>query len=236
MIRARFIIGLVLATAGFLWSSDAFAQGGGRGFGRGGLAGLAGLEPVQKELGVDSGAAGKLGTLANDYRSDIEQAGLGRESFAQLRDLNEALFAAKWRELDDKRVEVTRKLNEKYTPKLKEVLSSEQFERLLQIQRQAGGSQVLAEPELVKGIDLNKEQQEKLAKLNQEYSGKQGALMKSAFGGGGGNAEQYFADLRNLNRDRDSKAVELLTKEQQEKYTQLKGKVFDLTLLQQRRQ
>lgn len=236
MIRTRFTMALVLATTGFLWSSDAFAQGGRRGFGRGGLAGLAGMEPVQKELGVDSGAASKLGTLAADFRNEMEQAGLGRESFGQVRELRGADFTAKWRELSDKRVEVTRKLNEKFVPRLKEILTPEQFERLLQIHRQSGGSQVLAEPAFVKGIELTKDQQEKLSKLNQEYGQKQGELMASAFGGGGGDAQGYFAKVQDLNKERDAKAVELLTKEQQEKYTQLKGKAFDLTLLQQRRQ
>src|SRR4029077_5829244 len=119
----------------------------------------------------------------------------------------------------------------------KEVVSETQFERLRQIGWQAAGSLALASLELGKALDLTKEQQKKIADINKEYEDKQAELRRNAFGGrpggggggpggggGGPGGGGIFAKIQELNKERDGKAIEALSKEQQEKYTKLKGK------------
>jgi len=129
-----------------------------------------------------------------------------------------------------------KKLNEKFVPQLKESLSGEQFERLQQIGWQAAGSQALAGPELVKALELSKEQQEKIAAINQDYGAKQREMGPFGRGGrGAGDGPPDFQAMRTkmqeLMKERDTKATEVLSKEQTEKYTKLKGKPFDLAQL-----
>ena len=98
-----------------------------------------------------------------------------------------------------------------------------------------GGKPWLTVPELVKALDLSKEQQDKIAAINQEYSAKQREMRPFGRRGGDGGAPPDFAAIREkmqeLTTERDTKATEVLGKAQQEKYTKLKGKPFDLALL-----
>ncbi len=133
----------------------------------------------------------------------------------------------KWKELletyeaDLKKAYET--INRESIPKLKAALTAEQFERLQQIAWQAYGSRDLSfDPELSKALELTKDQNEKITAINEEYQRKAAEFVR---------AGTFVARYLELDRERDGKAVELLTREQQEKYTKLKGKPFNLAML-----
>jgi hypothetical protein len=104
---------------------------------------------------------------------------------------------------------------------------------------QAAGSQALTRPDIVKSLDLTKDQQEKITDINQEFGKKQNELRPGGRRGGAGaggpppDFEGIRAKMQELTKERDSKATEVLSKEQQEKYEKLKGKPFDVAQLMQ---
>jgi vacuolar-type H+-ATPase subunit E/Vma4 len=223
--------GFFASVAGFLALcavvESTLAQERGRGgmmLGRSSLVMLANAEPVQNELSLESEAKEKIRAMADQFSNEA------REQFQSASGGNLQNASPEERQqMMAKMQEVTQKLNAKYTPKLKEILKPEQYQRLQQISWQAGGAAAFNDPELVQALNVTKEQQERIAAVNQDYQQK----MRGLFGGG--NAQDAFAKMRELNQERDQKAVEVLTKEQQEKFKELKGKPFDLAQLRQGR-
>jgi hypothetical protein len=181
-----------------------------------GIVVLAGAEPVQKDLGVDAEAKDKLSAIRSDYLAELSERGGGERPSTD--EERQKMFA--------KMSEINRSLNEKYTPKIKEVLKEEQYKRLKQINWQVGGSSSFSDPELVKELDLSNEQQQKIVDVNREFGQKQRELF------GDGNFAEAMSKMRELSRERDKKAEEVLSKEQQEKFKELKGKPFDVSSLQ----
>jgi len=256
MQRFERIVGLVVVAV-LLGGVSAHAQfrggpgGGGRGFGMGMMGGpgtggplmLAGIPAIQKEIGLEGEGAEKVQKLVDSFREEMtaeaEKAGLGFGGFGQFADLKPEEREAKMREMNEKRTALMTKMNEKFVPQLKETISATQFERLQQIGWQAAGSLALGSAELGKALDLAKEQQKKITDINKEYEDKQAELRRNAFGGGPGGGggggpgafQEMFTKVQSLNKERDSKALAVLSKEQQEKYTKLKGKPFDLAQL-----
>jgi hypothetical protein len=240
MLRHQRFVGLVVVIATALWQGTANAQpGGGRGGGfggpgAGGIIGLAGAPPVQKDLGLEGEAAEKVQKIAGAFRQEmqtaVEEAGIGFGAFGALQNLSQEERETKMREMNDKRAEITKKLNEKFLPQLKETLSAQQVARLQEILAQVRGSQGLTSPEMIKMLDLSKEQQEKINAINQDFGRKNSELFTP--GGGAPDFQAMAAKREELVKEREGKVTEVLSKEQQEKYTKLKGKPFDLSQLQ----
>lgn len=210
---AALIAGLVIAT-----SLSAQGRRPGGGFGGGGLGEtirLAGNEAVQKEIGVTDEQKANLKTLGEEYTKESESvwtaAGATREGgFRNLTDDQRTKLA-----------EGMKTLSETYSPKVKETLKPEQFERLQQISYQIAGPAAYNNPEVVKALELTKEQQEKIAAITRDYGEKQRALR----GEGGREAASKLRDEQN------AELAKVLTKEQSEKFTSLKGKEFDTSVL-----
>lgn len=228
-------VGLIGVVVAAVWGGMAYAQGG-RGFGMmgGGIFFVAGNEAVQKEIGVDSAAASKLQRIVEGYRQDMrtedERGGINLQALQDLKPEERD----KIKEMNAKRVAIIKKLNEKFVPQLKEALSAPQFERLQQIGWQAAGSlAVVTDPHLAKELELSNDQIEKIAAINIEYQRKQRGLFTPE---GGGDFQAAFAKIQDLNKERDGKAMQILSKNQQEKLTNLKGTPFDLKLLAPRSQ
>lgn len=206
--------------------------------GMGGLVPLAVAEPVQKELGLDQETTEKVQKLGQQFpqemMAEMEKAGIGFSSFQQSPDLTPEERAARQREIIEKRSDVMKTLHEKFAPQLKEAMSVKQFERLQQISWQAAGVQAFTtDPDLVKALELTKEQRSKIARINAQFDEKMRGLY--GFGRGGGGPPDFQAineERQKLTKERDSEALEALSQEQQEKYTKLKGKPFDVAQLQ----
>ena len=230
----------VAVVAILLSTSVAFAQrpaggqpGGGRpgGFGGGGFGGFGGggpltlvnMESVQKELGLKEDQISKLKTLGEEVREarGTGGAGGGREAFQALQDLPKEERDKKVAEMVAKAAEERKKIDDKFKPKLAEILDASQRERLQQIAWQNLRSQVYTDAGLVAALKVTKEQQEKLAAVSKDFGEKQREL----FGQGGDDAR---AKGRELSESRDKALSEVLTADQREQFTKLMGKKFDL--------
>jgi hypothetical protein len=220
-IQNRFVTAVFVTTL-LLFAESALAQ---RFFGRtNSLPSLAANEAVQKDLNVSREAAAKLSGLSDEYRaaSQREMSRLGID-YTAISDLPALERAAEMRLINEKTAQVTRKLTAEFLPKLEGVLTAEQMQRLKQIQLQASGIEVWIEPHVAKELKLSDEQQKKLTDLRNEYSRRQQLL--------DGDFQQRFARIRELNAERDAKALAILTAEQKTKLEALQGAAFDVSQL-----
>ncbi|MFM9067533.1 MAG: hypothetical protein ACKOUR_09420, partial [Planctomycetota bacterium] len=167
------------------------AQGrGGPGMGmmRGGAGGgvlmLALAEPVQKELGLSPEAIEKVQKVSTSAREELQaaMAGFAQGGFQNLSDEQR-------QEMMTKMQDTNRKMQEKYLPKMQEVLTPEQFQRLKQIGWQMAGAGALSDPEVAKELKISSEQTAAAKKVGDEFSAKQRTMMQEAFQGGGPNPE-----------------------------------------------
>ncbi len=233
---------LVAGVAVCAFAQFAEAQpGGGRqrgGFGGGGFGGrggsslvsLAANEAVQKELGLNDDAKESVKKLSEAYREEMQKAMGDSGGFGNFRDMS-----------DEERQKAMEKMNEtrktvsnKFIPQVKDVLTAAQFKRLQEIHVQALRDQAYSDADVAKTIGLRKDQQDKIAAINKEFSEKQRAL----FTGGGDGGQPDFRAMRGkmeeLGKERDAEISAVLTKDQQDKFATLKGKEFDLAQLMPR--
>ena len=243
MVKFRLTRVLALSLVMFLSVSMAMAQGqgqgnrqrGGRGGfgggfgGAGGVMGLLNNEEVQKELALDEATKASVKKITDAAAEEARtEAGAGG-GFAALRELPEAERRAKMQELQAKGAEVRAKITAKYQPQVKEVLTPAQFERAQQIYWQVNTERALSDPDLVKALDITKEQQDKIAAVSKEYSEKTRALFTGGRGQGG--AEGGREKMAELNKERETKVTDVLTADQKTKFATLKGKEFDVSKL-----
>lgn len=228
-----------LAVLGAMATTALAQPGGAGGRGRGGFGGFGGPQSVvtlaqnaavQKELAVTEDQIAKLKTLGEEARAEMAPAGGGTD-FAALRDLPEEERRAKLAELGAKRAEAARKVVEKFKPKLAEVLDAKQVERLNQIALQAQGTGAYSDPEVVAGLKISKEQQEKFAAVLKEYGEKQREMFTRGGGGAAAGGEDPRAKFRELTAARDKELAAVLTADQTTKFEKMKGKEFDVAAL-----
>lgn len=192
------------------------------------LVSLAANEAVQKELAISGDATAKLNELNDKYR-EASQREFSRTGidFSAISDLPALERAAETRKMSEKTAEIGRKLAAEFQPKLEEVLSSQQIDRLKQIQLQASGLDVWLEPQWLKELDLSDAQQSQLTALRAEYSRRVDRL--------DGDFQQRFTRTRELNAERNKHALDLLNDSQRAKLNELQGAPFDVTQLGFRR-
>ena len=113
---------------------------------------------------------------------------------------------------------------------LEKLLKPEQITRVRQIILQDAGANALADPEVQKDLVITKDQQEKLADL---YTDIREQKLKVFAPDGKTNREtdSILQQLKDIDAKRDQRGTEILTKEQQQKFVELKGKPFDLSTL-----
>lgn len=205
-------------------------QGSIYGFGVGvGVVGIAGNEAVQKELGLDAEAAVKVKAVSDEFDTGIREpmrswrAGVGK--FADMTQV----------ERNAEMKKIAEATEEKYLPKLKELLTADQFARLQQISWQDLGVAALSDAEVIKAISISSEQQEKIKSLNTEYAAKRNEAVPRGGAGGVTIDAMTFAKIQQQNSAYDNERVaritEVLTKDQQQNFAALKGKEFDLSQL-----
>lgn len=186
-------------------------------------------EAVQKELNLSDEQVGDVKTLGDQLRDEMRSAFSG--GFGG-RDQSEE-ERAKQRE---KFAESMKKVNDKFKPKLDEILEAGQRERLKQIQIQAAGAQAYQDADVVAALKISKEQQDKLAAISKEAGEKQRELFpRGGIGGAGGGERPNFEEIRKkmdeLNAARDKDLAGVLTDDQKSALEKLKGKPFDLAQL-----
>ena len=193
-----------------------FFGGGGTG-----LVTMAASESVQKDVGLSSDTSGKLRELRDDYfaavQKEYQNAGISFQGFQDLsREEREKMTS--------KMTEVNRKLNDEFNPKVKALVSADQYKRLQQIHLQSnlrfGGPGALTYSEVAAELKLTDDQKKKLDDLSNEYRRRQ-------FTGGGGDQDAR-AKLR---EEFAGKTTEVLTAEQKTTLEKLKGPEFDVSQL-----
>jgi hypothetical protein len=205
-------------------------QGKGRGgFGFGGFGGgssslviLAANEAVQKDLGISGDVAGKLNSLRDESsaatQKEYQTAGVSFQGFQNL-------STEERQKLQGKMAEINKKLADEFDPKLKALVSADQYKRLEQIQLQANlqlrGPGSLTYSNIASELKLTDEQKKKLNDLQTESDAKQRELFS-----GGGFDREAFTKLR---EERTAKIMEVLTSDQKEKLNALKGPAFDVS-------
>jgi hypothetical protein len=230
MVRRGLSVSVGIATVLIVALSFQLAQAQGRG-GRGmgmrpqGVAPLSLLSrpSVQKELAVSEEKAEKLKDIAGDVGQEFQEksrdAGI---DYGSLRDLPEEEQQKKSAEFRAKSAEIQKSINDTFMPKVAEILDKAQLTRLHEIAIQAAYASALSDAGVVKDLDLSKEQQDKIAAIDKDFSGKLQGVPRA----------ERFAKMAELRGEHLAKATEVLTKDQQAKFTEMKGKPFDLKSLQ----
>ena len=223
---------MLCLVASLAFATVAQAQGpGGRGGGRGGFGGfgggggllmLAGNEAVQKDLGLTEDGVAKVKTVTDEYGTAMREsmgAG-GRQNFQDM--TQEERTKARETMMANMKT-----LSDKFLPKLKAAVSADQYTRLQQINWQNQGTGALSDAEIVKALTITKEQTDKITTITDDYGAKARELFQPGGGGGGGGFEKMIE----LNKERDAKINEVLTKAQLDTFAKLKGKEFDVAQL-----
>ncbi len=129
--------------------------------------------------------------------------------------------------------EILSKLQPDLKKRIAKVLSEDQMKRFSQIELQSAGVKALQRDEIVKTLDITKDQAAKIAKLSQEMDDIQEKAMENAEretvpGGGvrfvlGAAEEKKLAEARKKNLQQ---ALAVLTEDQQKKWAELTGPEF----------
>ena len=182
---------------------------------------LAAVTAVQKELKLGGDKEAKVQDLAKDYmedmRSQMSAAGLGGRG-------NRDASPEEQQKRMQQRMEIAKNLNEKYLPKLHEILDEAQRTRLHEIAIQAAGPHAFQEADVEKALELTSEQQDKIKTIAKDFHTKLHEAMTS------GEAPDR-TKIAELTDEWLAKDTDVLTKDQQEKFAKMKGKPFDLKSL-----
>lgn len=214
----RNVVGRWLGTAGLvvLMAAAAPAQergqgrggaggfGGGFGGGAGGKVGLVQNPQVQQELKLTDEQKSKVSEIATRVREAGPQRGQGggQGDREQIRERAQALARVV---ADEEK-------------KLDEILNDEQKTRLEQISLQVTGVRAINRDDVASKLGLSDEQKEKV----------QAALRVQRGQGGGGQGQPNAAALRERRQQLEEQVLAVLTDEQKQKWTELKGAPFEL--------
>jgi hypothetical protein len=187
-------------------------------------------EAVQKDLGVSDDVARKLRLLHDvDYRAAELKAyqDAGYQSPiepTQMAGAERQKFRA-----------IAQKVNDDFLPKLEELLTAEQYQRFQQIRFRNrlifNGPRTLLASQVASELKLTDIQKLQLYDLGSEF-GRSGPFLP-VFGGKGGGPGGFltFDNTYKHGVEYRTKAIELLTPDQEETLKKLEGKEFDLSAL-----
>lgn len=201
-----------------------------------GMVSLAGLKVVQEDLGINSTPAPDedlsqgdlLKRLASAMNEDF-QTELQAELDSQKANLDE-LDPAERRRLNSRVDRLRSKLNAAYLPKLQEVLTAAQVQRLRQVHWQLQGTSALQEPELIDQLKLSNQQINRIRTTIADAQTRANNVANSPFAGGGierGGYGEMQRRIANIESERDRQVNDLLTAEQRQAWAELLGKPFD---------
>ncbi len=208
---------------------EAQRPGGGRGRGPGGGPGggqmsammLAGIEQVQKEIGLEGESLEAVKKVIAGMREK------GREQFSgfgNIREMSEEERNKAFAEMRKKRDE----MNAEAKKEIEKHLSKEQQTRLDQIALQQQGSRALDDDKVVAKLELTEDQQLKIAELLESQGEAQRKLMEEARSAGREGFAKFREKFTTLRTETDEKLIAVLTDAQNMKFNEMKGKPFEL--------
>jgi len=198
------------------------------------LISLLGNEAVQKDLGIGADQAIRIKSFGDEVKAAVREALGDPPNFEQL-SVEERNKARQEIENSDQAV------TDRFLPKLKEILTAEQFARLKQIYWQPGLG-ALREAEVIEALSLSKDQQARLEAIFTESRGRRDEMVYSANINTilayvpvdySVSPKERQAERQALAEQNRAKMLGILTKEQQEKFAALKGKEFDFRQLRE---
>ena len=202
------VAGLVLALA-----LPAFAQRrGGRGFG-GPQIGPALLlnKSVQDELKLtddQKAAVTKIQTKQREAMTKAREDAAG--DFAKMREAMQAINQQTTKDIT----------------KLVETLTAAQQKRFKQIQVQVGGMRALQTPAVAKALNLTDKQKEEIQGIIQDSQKDAAEILKDAQGDRE-KMQAAFQKIQKMNQEANTKALKVLSADQQTTYKELAGEKFD---------
>lgn len=216
---AAILIGLSLG-------NSTFAQRSRFGFSSrstGSLVSLAAEESVQKDIGLSGDICAKLRDFQDQMRATSQKeysaAGFNFQSFSSLSDEER-------QKVQTKMADISTKLTADFEPRVKGLLTDDEYKRLKQIQLQVQGSDGLTTDESAAVLKLSAEQRARLADLKNEYTDKQSTLYRSE-----NDQQERSVKLRELASERDAKAAEILTSDQRALLANITGPPFDVSVI-----
>ena len=239
---------VTIAALTFLLASPSMAQepggrgaGGKRGGGAGGFGGMGGFGGIDKSVLLGSDQVRKELKISDDQGKKLDEALTAhrqalRDTFSASRGAQGASEEerAKAREENAKK---TAELSKKADAKFAEVLDKTQTERLDQIVLQQRGGEALTSEGVIASLKLSKEQVDKVkaavATRDEELGKLRGSFRRpggdgGAGGAGGGNFQEIREKTEKIRKDFDTAAMAVLTREQSESFTKMKGPAFEL--------
>ena len=184
-------------------------------------------ESVQKELNLTPEASRKLTVVSGEFNSTVNDAvNSVIKDAGNIADMTPEQQTT----MQSKMAEVRRSVADQFSLKVKDIVTAEQFTRLQQIHWQLMGATALLNADLARAIPLSKEQQAEINSINSEYSARRVVpLITSRDGERMDPAAVVRIQMQNekLDKERDARMMEVLTKDQQEKCVSLKGNPFD---------
>jgi Spy/CpxP family protein refolding chaperone len=197
-------------------------MGGPGGMGMMGVFGLLRNEKIQQEL-----------KLTEDQITKLEDS--GREFFESMRENFDALQNLSPEERRAKTEELSKEIQEKLDKKLGEILEPKQLERLDQIQLQLQGPMALMTEKVSKALELTDEQKEKIQGIREESMGKMREFMEGMRDLSREERQEKMGEMREkmeqMRTETGKKMLEVLTKDQKEKFDKMKGEKIDIDLM-----
>lgn len=224
--RTPLIMGLavLLAVAMAVTSHAQPPQGGrggmmGRGMGGGNPLMLLANDQVQEELKLTDDQKGKLRVMGEKAMAEM------RERFSGMRDLSEEERRAKFAEMQKE----GEQRNKQIEAQLKEVLTTEQSERLGQIRLQQQGMMAVGTPDVAKALGITEEQKEKLQAAGQEIQEKMRGMWQQVQDLEGEQRGQKMQQLsQEIGQAAEQKVKEILSTEQWETFQKMRGEPLKL--------
>lgn len=171
-----------------------------------------------------------------ELRALYEKAGLMRGQIygvllAEPDNLTDETRLMKIRETQKKLLEIGMKNNEIYMPRIRNVLTTDQYQRVKQVAWQSAGYIALTDPEIVEALKLTEAQQEKFGALVEEKLLSTWKEMSAARTSGKAPVGGQAAAFKEKHKDYTMRAIDLLTDDQRKRLTELTGEPFDLDQL-----
>jgi len=166
--------------------------------------------------------------LDGDQKTEIKEAFDGfykaqRDELAKLRGLQPDERRKKLQELQKARQTRATEMEKS----LRAILKPEQLARLEQIALQQRGLNALLLPEVVKKLKLTDEQQNKIKEVQKAALDKQRKLTADVRNGAVDRTKRV-EKLQEIHKERETKTLDVLTKEQRSEFEKMQGKKFDL--------
>jgi hypothetical protein len=181
-------------------------------------------------MGMGMGGGGLSLLKAKDVAADLKLTEEQTKKLAELeKKMGEKMRAAREDNQGDREgmMNAMQEVGKETEKSLNETISADQGKRLKQLQLQYtlknGGLMAALNPDTVKALNLNEEQQEQLKGFRDDQ---RATMMEMFQGGGGGDRQEMAKKMQEFNASMNKKVAKMLTEDQHKKIKELQGEPF----------